>query len=182
MVLFWMHFTVYMCGGIVAFSWWNGMILTWKFIRIERRRRSAHHFGNTNGTSRCIAPFRTWCLTRARRRNRMAVSLSSSHFGLLYFCFKELDVPYMKMHQKGTTKAGDASARRSKRYGRAHASFRMIPINNITNTNTNTNKTTTSPHSLLLSSRSHHHHHYYYLLITMVPLPPRLYHPCCYYY
>jgi len=54
----WMHFTVYICGAIVACAWWNGTILTWKFIRMECWTRSAHHFGNRNDTTRRFVRFR----------------------------------------------------------------------------------------------------------------------------
>ena len=128
MVSFWMHFTVYICGGIVACAWWNWTILTWKCIRMECRRRVAHHLGDLNGTSRRIAVSNVVCDKGKKKKQNGGLLLLLLMCWYVGFSSMECNDSYMKVHQNWIPNAGGASVRRSKRYNTSirAVSYRII--------------------------------------------------------
>ena len=117
----------------------NGTILTWKFIRMERRRRVVHHWEDRNGTARRTHRFVSYQTTTP---TRMTVS-SYPHPILDYSAFtlrNWMILTWKCIRRRLGTRAADhfgnrnGTARRARRFV---SPFRIIPNNSNTNTNTN---------------------------------------------
>ena len=165
---------------------WNWMFLTWKFNGTMKAGGASIWRSERYITSFRAVSYHTNTIITIR----IAIFLSSAHFGLLHIYSMEWDNSYMQVHQNWMPKAGDASIWRSERY---NTSFRIVEHERETRIQTRTRRllvpilfvilsappppllllphhrhgttttTTTTTPSLLLSLSCHHHHHHYYL-------------------